>query len=295
VNRSNDIKRQDCLVRRQLATVMRGGGLLVAATCIGTAACRLAVPPVTTLAGTLLQDGAGGLEALAFEDALTVLCAAVLLGCVLWLILIATLTVTAHVARELVPGSRWARTLGRAVDRSCPATVGRLVAGALGLAVTVGVAGPAPAEPMPAHPGPDGTDRTHATQAPTASIGPDRLNGLALPDRIAGALGTAHGPATSPRPSPRPSPATDSASHTDSTVPPRPAGSDVVVRPGQSLWTIAARLLPTAATDADITRAWHQLHRANQSAIGADPDLILPGTRLVVPRPTARPTREEAP
>jgi hypothetical protein len=61
------------------------------------------------------------------------------------------------------------------------------------------------------------------------------------------------------------------------------------------LWTIAARLLPTAATDADITRAWHQLHRANQSAIGADPDLILPGTRLVVPRPTARPTREEAP
>ena len=70
-------------------------------------------------------------------------------------------------------------------------------------------------------------------------------------------------------------------------------GADVVVRPGQSLWTIAARLLPPTATDVDITYAWHRLHRANAATVGTDPHLILPGTRLVVPDLSAPP--EESP
>ena len=55
-----------------------------------------------------------------------------------------------------------------------------------------------------------------------------------------------------------------------------------VVRPGDSLSAIAARLLP----DADASRldaAWRQLHRANRDVIGPDPDLIIPGTTLRVP------------
>jgi hypothetical protein len=92
----------------------------------------------------------------------------------------------------------------------------------------------------------------------------------------------------------------------------------VVVRPGQCLWSIAENLLtdglpdPLAdqrpqqraggaadrrtrppsdvpsdqPSDREITAAWHRLHRVNAERIGADPDLILPGTRLVVPELT---------
>jgi nucleoid-associated protein YgaU len=66
------------------------------------------------------------------------------------------------------------------------------------------------------------------------------------------------------------------------------------VRPGDSLWTIASHLLPPGAEDTRVIETWHALHRANHSRIGDDPDLILPGTRLVVPDLTA-PDREEQP
>lgn len=57
----------------------------------------------------------------------------------------------------------------------------------------------------------------------------------------------------------------------------------VRVRPGDTLWAIAARSLPADATDAQIaaaTRAWHHLNRA---VIGADPNLIFPTQRLIPP------------
>jgi len=62
------------------------------------------------------------------------------------------------------------------------------------------------------------------------------------------------------------------------------AGGRVVeVRPGESLWSIARAALPPDATAATITRAWHRIYAANQARIGADPDLILPGTSLRLP------------
>ena len=65
---------------------------------------------------------------------------------------------------------------------------------------------------------------------------------------------------------------------------PRPVRADVVVvRPGDSLWSIAAGCCRPAPTDAVVTAAWHRLHRANLARVGPDPDLIHPGTRLVVP------------
>lgn len=321
------------MVRHPLTASMRGIALIAVAGCAVLTACRLVVPSVTVVARPLLTDGSGGLDSVAFDDALAGLSAAVLLGCVLWLSVTTALTVAAYVAQELAPGTRLVGTLGRAVDRSCPAAMGRLVAGALGVAVTLGFAGPSLAQegpvppvsasPTPAPPTP--ADPTPADPTPLGATldGSDRLSGLALPDRPAGAGWAVQVPrsaASDAAPAARPSvrtgrsgpssrpPIGDTATpHPATPDPALPApavgGSavrdapvrDVVVRPGQSLWTIADGLLPAPATDAQITRAWQHLAHANASVIGADPDLILPGTRLVVPDLDASPLREEAP
>ncbi|MDQ1704671.1 MAG: resuscitation-promoting factor RpfA [Frankiaceae bacterium] len=68
---------------------------------------------------------------------------------------------------------------------------------------------------------------------------------------------------------------------------PRPAGPvtarDVVVRVGDSLWTIAARGLRPPATAARVAAEWPRWWAANRGVIGTDPDLIHPGQRLVAP------------
>lgn len=70
-------------------------------------------------------------------------------------------------------------------------------------------------------------------------------------------------------------------------APVRPsAPAAVVVRPGDTLWGIAADHLPTGAGPAAIAQAWPAWWSANRAAIGSDPDLIHPGTPLVPP--TAR-------
>lgn len=63
------------------------------------------------------------------------------------------------------------------------------------------------------------------------------------------------------------------------------AGADgYTVEPGDTLWDIAAtHLAPTLGSPARIQRHWQQIYRANRPTIGADPDLIHPGTRLDVP------------
>lgn len=88
-------------------------------------------------------------------------------------------------------------------------------------------------------------------------------------------------------PSP-PAPAVRTAAPADPLVvaPPRPgtaAEDAVTVRRGDTLWDIAARHLPQGATDAEIAAAWPRWYEANSSTIGDDPDLILPGQRLVAP------------
>jgi len=56
------------------------------------------------------------------------------------------------------------------------------------------------------------------------------------------------------------------------------------VRPGDTLWAIAAaHLPPTWRSPATIDRYWRQVYGANRSVVGPDPDLIHPGTRLLVP------------
>ncbi len=99
-------------------------------------------------------------------------------------------------------------------------------------------------------------------------------------------------------PTPAPTPSTDwpaldpdwpgsrtSTGTPTSAAPVSPASPDgeVVVLRGDSLWSIAAAHLPASATDADINTAWRAWYAANQTVIGADPDVILPGQRLVPP------------
>lgn len=68
------------------------------------------------------------------------------------------------------------------------------------------------------------------------------------------------------------------------------AADAVVVRRGDTLWDIAARHLGEDADAGAIAAAWPRWYAANKSLIGPDPDLILPGTRLVPPSPAVDPT-----
>jgi nucleoid-associated protein YgaU len=99
-------------------------------------------------------------------------------------------------------------------------------------------------------------------------------------------LRTAPAPATVPPPGERlilassPAPASD----TD------PAAGFVRtyrVVPGDSLWAIACRQLLASEgvvpDDERINRYWRQIYAANRPVVGADPDLIFPGQRLVIP------------
>lgn len=57
----------------------------------------------------------------------------------------------------------------------------------------------------------------------------------------------------------------------------------VVVRRGDTLWDIAARHLGPTATAEETAREWPRWYEANREVIGPEPDLILPGQRLVPP------------
>lgn len=62
-----------------------------------------------------------------------------------------------------------------------------------------------------------------------------------------------------------------------------PATRTVVVRPGDTLWAIAARSLPPGASNADIAQACARWYATNRAVIGDDPDLIHPSQHLTPP------------
>lgn len=86
------------------------------------------------------------------------------------------------------------------------------------------------------------------------------LSGLPLPDRATGTAPDGAGRAT----------------------PSEPART-VLVRPGDSLWAIAARTLGPRSSAADVASYWHRVHALNAATIGSDPDLVQPGQRLRLP------------
>ncbi|MDR7086233.1 hypothetical protein J2X11_001072 [Aeromicrobium panaciterrae] len=62
-----------------------------------------------------------------------------------------------------------------------------------------------------------------------------------------------------------------------------PSHPSVVVRPGDTLWTIAARSLPPEATNSVIATACARWYVTNRAVIGDDPNLIHPLQRLTPP------------
>ena len=194
-------------------------------------------------------------HAVTFDVLLPRLAALALAGCAVWFWWVTTWTALAAARGVTRPGI--------SPPPGFPRTLQRLVLAACGLAL-VGAGGPAVA---------DQAGRT-TRDSPTTSI----LVGLPLPDRAS----SERLPSPHPPPQP-PSVPADPGAEAHSTSRPRP-GPDrpVVVRPGDTLWALAADALPGGASDAEISAAWHALYDANRDLI-ADPDLIFPGTRLQQP------------
>jgi len=154
------------------------------------------------------------------------------------------------------------------------ATLGPLPARAATAALPGRLGGPGPVAAGPALAGPGlGGSRTPAPLPPWLAERPPAAGG---------------GPAVAARPrrARRPPAATDAEGVRGIGV-----GGAHTVRPGDTLWGIAAVHLPSALrSPAAIDRYWRQLYGANQAVLGPDPDLIHPGTRLLVPpyRPDRR-------
>lgn len=220
---------------------MRHGRPLVVWLAI-TAAAALAGRSVPAAWG---DAGAGAPTGDAVADALVAGCATVLAVALGWLWLVTTLTVTQVLAGSTPAGTGATR---------------RLVLIACGAAVVAGTAAPA-----------------HADDGPTDTRGAvERLVGLPLPERAV-APATPTGPTTPTAPT-----APTAEQRATAVAGTREAGGDVryVVRPGDSLWSIA-RAHPAA--DDDVDQRWRAIWAANRDVVGADPDLIHPGQALRLP------------
>ncbi|MCC2320163.1 LysM peptidoglycan-binding domain-containing protein [Cellulomonas xiejunii] len=81
------------------------------------------------------------------------------------------------------------------------------------------------------------------------------------------------------------------AAHAAPPAPAAPTAGTVEVRPGDTLWGLAAKSLGPDASDAAIAAEWPRWYVANASTIGPDPDVLRPGQVLVVPVATDGGTR----
>jgi hypothetical protein len=194
---------------------------------------------------------------LTFSGALTVGCSLLLVGCAAWWLLVTVLVACEAIAMQPAARRLPCGPIPYGPGRVCPRPVRRFLLAGCGVAVATGVAGPALA--AGGHAADAGAADAPRITRPLAGGG---LRGLTLPDRL-----TAGG--RNPQP------------------------STLVVRPGDSLWSLARRQLPEDATDRAVAVHCRALYRANADRLGPDPDLIFPGTRLVLPE-LDPPSRKES-
>lgn len=277
-------------------SALRGCGLLLGGGV--TVAVLLAALPDPALLARALEDPGLAVAELGVEGALVQLLATGAWACLAWLTLVGAVAVLAH-----LPGTA-GRTAGRVAAVVTPTLVRRAVEALLGASALAGVVTPGAASAGP----PPALTTSAVTAAVT--VAPDRAPGASTaalaapqpasqpapavpsadwPGRLAPVLPTADWPAATPQ---RPAAQAPAAAHGHVaaapglvTAPARdtPADASVVVRRGDTLWSIAASHLGRAATPAQVARAWPEWHRANRDVIGADPDRLLPGQRLVPP------------
>lgn len=231
-----------------------------------------------------------------------------------WAALALSLALVAHLPGAVGAAAR------RAHERVTPAVVRRCASVALGAsltasvlpgtAVAAGVRGPGWSAASTGTPTPGSTGG--ATSSPTSgsSGAPEpgwsslpspaapspTASATTAPSPTATATTAPHGPGWTPRrPPARQRIAPDLLVGRDRTA----ASAEVVVRRGDSLWSIVRARLGPGATDAEIADAWPRWHAANARCIGPDPHLLLPGTRLVPPtdrhEPGTSPTTKGTP
>ncbi len=231
------------------------------------------------------------------QDVLTLLAALAGLALLAWLLL----AVLAEVA-VTVPG--WAGHLAtRLARRVTPGLVRRGVALALGAGLAgLGTAqlaaadgppdpgfGPArvpdPGWPTATAP-PRGDPPTAPRPRPAPPSSPPTTRAATSPGVAVPVPPSAHPPAVPTpgwvpaAPTVRRQPSTDLLARPPRAVAPE---DEVVVHRGDTLWSIAARRLGPAASDAEVAAAWPRWYAANRAVVGPDPDLVLPGQRLRVP------------
>ena len=171
---------------------------------------------------------------------------------------------------------------GRAAGRAWAWLVPRAARAALAAAVGVGTtAGPVAAT---------GTMASATTVAATAAAAPAQpaVSGRLMASG-ANTVPQVARPSTHGRWSGAPATPTPTIPRTDITPADR-VETTVTVRPGDSLWAIAARRLGPGSTDAEVAAEWPRWYAHNRTSIGPDPDLLVTGTVLTVP-PSSGATR----
>ncbi|MDR6556223.1 putative membrane protein [Arthrobacter pascens] len=234
------------------------------------------------------QHSASRRQSLAFEDLLGFVAAAAGLVIVAWWVL----SLAAAFAAALLErsGRRRAAAVSR---RLSPAFMRRLALGVLGMQL---VAAPLAHADASQGPGlvPSHTVALSAAWAPTHDQCADKpvlspvslalatepaQEGLATGPVVAGTSDVRPQWQASP-PVPAPRFVTSAPARAANELPSR---RELVVRSGDSLWTIAARHLGPEATDVEIAREWPRWFAVNSAVIGSSPDLLLPGQILRAP------------
>jgi nucleoid-associated protein YgaU len=216
------------MATRNASGAVRTGGLAA----IAVIALVATAPPSRAMPALLSPAAAADPTA-----PLVALAALVAWALIAWLSLVGVLTLAGR-----LPGVA-GRAAAGAARRIAPAAVRRVVAMALGVTLTTGVAGNVTAYAAPPEPRPVAASLDWPTAAPTPEL--DWSAAPLLARRVS-----------------------------DETV---------VVRPGDSLWAIAAAHLPEDAAGVAVANAWPAWWAANRDAVGPDPGLIHPGLHLTPP------------
>lgn len=224
-------------------------------------------------AGTVVADWVGGRRPPTgrLDLALADVAAVALAGCAVWAWAVTTVVLAQAIGTHRSTAASSATPTGTSPRqvRGVPVWAARAVLLACGLAVVT---------VTPAH----AVDGEHgAPRSTPAAAG--SLDGLRVPDRATGPAHRTEPAAQAPTPAPIPGPTPGGgASNRDR--------GEVVVSPGDSLWTIARDGLPAAQRDVStVAKATAALYAANRDDVGTDPDLIHPGLRLH--RPPDHPPR----
>jgi nucleoid-associated protein YgaU len=234
------------------------------------------------------------------DDAVAALAATGGLALIAWLAAAVTLSLAAAAAGNRSPTGR---VLDRAAARIAPVILRNAAAAVLGVVV---VTTPAAAQAAVTTSPPAAAQAFAASSSPApvvavrSAVAHQELSPAWLPipaDRAA-PRGDDLQPGWVPT---RPLDAPGARAHAAAPVlaaPRRAAASqasEVVVRRGDTLWSIAARHLGPGATDAEIALDWPHWFTANRAVVGSDPDLLRPGQRLRPPPATSHEDRSPRP